>query len=134
MGLIKQFIRGIKGLLSNIFGFITRRDSRKKRRARYEKDVTVPRSWEPGKGKEPRDEQLIRIKYKRRVPGLKMINRLLAGIWLFMNFVFSQFLLGSIGSQAQWLFFFFLGNCYFIMKYLWELRKDERKKITQSTS
>lgn len=129
MGLIKQLIRSVKKLISNVFGFITRRDSRKKRRARYQEPTKLHKSWEPGKGKEPgKNEQLIRIKYKRKIPGLKKINRFVAGIWLFLNFVFSQFLLGSIGSEAQWVFFFFLGNCYFIAKYLWGSRKDERKK------
>ena len=121
MGLIKQLIRALKRIISNVFGFITRR---KKKRSRY---VEVPRSWE-GK-REPREkDQLIRIKHKKKIPGLRTINRALAGIWLFMNFVFSQFLLGSIGSQAQWVFFFFLGNCYFIAKYLWGSRTHEKKE------
>ena len=129
MGLIKQLIRGIKRMLSNVFGFLTRRDSKKKRRERYEEPVEVPRSWgKPGEGMTHKTEQLPRIKYKRRIPGLKQINRILAGFWLFMNFVFSQFLLGSIGSQAQWIFIFFLGNCYFIIKYLWGSRRDESGK------
>ena len=129
MGLIKQLIRSIKKPISNIFDFILRRDSRKKRRARYQEPTKLHKSWRPGKGKEPeKNEQLVRIKYKRKIPGLKKINRFVAGIWLFLNFVFSQFLLGSMGSQAQWVFFFFLGNCYFIAKYLWGSRKDERKK------
>jgi len=131
MGLIKQLIRGIKRIFSNVFGFLTRRDSKKKRRERLQQPPTVPRSWEGKEGTYPRarkPDQMIRIKHRKRVPGLRMINRFLAGLWLLMNFVFSQFLLGSIGSQAQWVFFFFLGNCYFIMKYLWSSRKDEGRK------
>ena len=127
MGLIKKLIRSLKSMISNIFGFIIRRDSKKKRRERYQEPITVPRSWEEDASK-PRKKDLIRIRYKRRIPGLKKINRFLAGIWLFMNFVFSQFLLGSIGSQAQWIFIFFLGNCYFIMKYLWGSRREEHAK------
>lgn len=121
MGLIKQIIRALKRMLSNVFGFITRR---KRKPARYDE---VPRSWE-GKGEPRQKDQLIRIKHKRRIPGLREINRFMAGIWLFINFVFSQFLLGSMGSQAQWTFIFFLGNCYFIGKYLWSSRKHERQK------
>lgn len=128
MGLIKQLIREIKRILSNIFGFITRRDTKKKRRARIQEPVEIPRSWEKGSSQPRKTEQLARIKYKRRIPGLKQINRVLAGLWLFMNFVFSQVLLGNIGSQAQWMFLFFLGNCYFILKYLWGSRKDEKRK------
>jgi len=132
MGLGKQLIRSVKKNISNVFEVLTRRKGSKK--ARDQEPIELHRSWQPGKGKPNKSEQLIRIKYKRRLPGLKKINRFVAGIWLFMNFVFSQFLLGSIGSQAQWVFFFFLGNCYFIAKYLWGSRKDERKKTEQSSS
>lgn len=127
MGLIKQLMRGIKHLISNVFGFVTRRDSKKKRRERYQEPVEVPGSWKPGESK-PGKKDLIRIKHKRRIPGLKMFNRFLAALWLLINFVFSQYLLGSIGSQAQWMFIFFLGNCYFIIKYLWGSRKHEGTK------
>lgn len=125
MGLGKQLIRFIKKTISNFFGALTRK---RKKETRSDEPIKLHSSWEPGKEESRKSEQLIRIKYKRRIPGLKKINRFVAGIWLFLNFVFSQFLLGSIGSQAQWVFVFFLGNCYFIAKYLWESRKDERKK------
>jgi len=129
MGLIRQLIRSVKKTISNFFWFLTRRrDSKKKGRTRDQEPIKLHRSWEPGKGEPRKSKQLVRIKYRRRIPGLKKINRFVAGIWLFLNFVFSQFLLGSIGSQAQWVFVFFLGNCYFIAKYLWGSRKDERKK------
>lgn len=131
MGLIKQLIRAIKRILSNVFGFLTRRDSKRKRRERLQQPPTVPRSW--GKKEEAmthRATELPRIKYKRKIPGLRMINRFLAGIWLLINFVFSQFLLGSIGSQAQWTFIFFLGNCYFIIKYLWGSRRGDSQPKT----
>lgn len=134
MGLVKQLIRGLKRSLGNLFGFITRRDSKSKRRARYQEPIEVPRSWgEKSRGSPAKSDQIVRIKYKRRIPGLKSLNRFLAGFWLFMNFIMSQFLLGSIGSQAQWLFIFFLGNCYFILKYLWGSRKDEKRQTVSKT-
>lgn len=130
MGLIKKLIRGLKGKISYFFGVIIHGDSKKRRKKQYQQPDVVPRSWgKPGEkrtGKQYADS-LPRITYKRRVPGLKTVNRIGAGIWLFLNFVFSQFLLANIGNQAQWTFVFFLGNCYFIAKYLWGSR-DESKK------
>ena len=119
MGLINQLIRSLKNMIKNIFGFVLR----KKRRSR-DKPITVPRSWKKKTERKPKKATII-IKYKRKIPGLRQFNRILAGFLLIINFVFSQFLLGSVGVAAQPVFLIFLGNCYIIIKYLWLSRKKE---------
>ena len=124
MGLIKQLRRSLKNLMDNIFGFITRK--KRKRRGSREKPIVVPRSWgKKDEGMTHRAIELPRIKYKRKIPGLGRLNRILAGFLLIINFVFSQFLLGSVGAAAQPVFLIFMGNCYIIIKYLWLSRKKE---------
>lgn len=122
MGLMKQLSRSLKNLIDNIFGFITRK--KKKRRRLEEKPIVVPRSWKKESKPEKATEKII-IKYKRKIPGLRQLNRILAGFLLIINFVFSQFLLGSVGAAAQPVFLIFMGNCYVIVKYLWLSRKNE---------
>ncbi len=122
MGLMKHLIRSLKNMIKNIFGFVLR----KKRKSRDE-PITVPRSWKKQSESKPEKatKKTVIIKYKRRIPGLRKLNRILAGALLVINFVFSQFLLGSIGAAAQPVFLIFLGNCYIIIKYLWLSRKKE---------
>ena len=122
MGLMKQLRRSLKNLIDNIFGFITRK--KRKRRGSREKPIVVPRSWKKESKPEKVTEKII-IKYKRKIPGLGRLNRILAGFLLIINFVFSQFLLGSVGAAAQPVFLIFMGNCYIIIKYLWLSRKKE---------
>ena len=117
MGLINQLIRSLKNIIKNILGFMLR-----KKRGSRDEPIIVPRSWK--KEKKPEKETII-IKHKRKIPGLRQLNRILAGFLLIINFVFSQFLLGSVGVAAQPVFFIFLGNCYIIIKYLWLSRKKE---------
>lgn len=125
MGLINQLIRSLKNMIKNVFGFLFRK--KRKRKGSGEEPIIVPRSWskqsESKPGKAPRKS--IIVKHKRKIPGLRQLNRILAGFLLIINFVFSQFLLGSVGAAAQPVFLLFLGNCYIIVKYLWGSRKKE---------
>lgn len=123
MGLLNQAIRDFKQLLRNIFRSLFGKKKRTK-----DEPVRVPESWmkqdeKPSKqlGKKP----VVVVKYKKRIPGLKTINRILAGIMLLFNLVFSQFLLGSVGVGAQPMFLFFLLNSYIIFRYIWITRKKE---------
>jgi len=121
MGLIKQLIRYSKRQINNVFGVFF-----KKKKASDDEQIIVPRSWQkPEKAPEKADKKAIIVRYKRKVPGLRQLNRILAAFLLIINFVFSQFLLGSIGAATQPVFFIFLGNCYIIIKYLWLSRKKE---------
>ena len=125
MGFINQLIRSIKNMIKNIFGFVLRK--KRKRKGSEEEPIVVPRSWkQPSEGKpEKATKKTIIIRHKRKIPGLRQLNRILAGFLLIINFVFSQFLLGSVGVAAQPVFLIFLGNCYIIIKYLWLSRKKE---------
>lgn len=120
MGLINQLIRSLKNMIKNIFGFVLR----KKRKRSTDETIIVPRSWKKQSKSKPQKANII-IRHKRKIPGLRQLNRILAGFLLIINFVFSQFLLGSIGVAAQPVFLIFLGNCYIIIKYLWLSRKKE---------
>jgi len=118
MGILNQGIRYLKGSLSNLF-----RKKKKKKQDPTEATV-VPRSWiKPEAQPKPTP---FTIKYKRRIPGLRAIKRILAGILLLINFSFSQFLLGSIGTQAQPMFFLFLLNSFILIDYLWKTRRKEQ--------
>ena len=122
MGLIKQLSRSLKNLIDNIFGFITRK--KRKRRGPREKPIVVPRSWRKESKPEKATEKII-IKYKRKIPGLRKLNQILAGFLLIINFVFSQFLLGSIGAAAQPIFWLFIANSYCLALLLWKYRTKE---------
>jgi len=84
----------------------------------------MPRSWErspsagPGKG-----QRIVVVKHKKRIPGLKFFKRALAGVLLLINFAFSQFILGSLGTVAQPMFILFLANSFILLDYLWKTRK-----------
>lgn len=122
MGLINQVGRALKQLLRNLF-----RSRKKKRSTGEEEPIEVPESW--GKQQQPQAEAtrkvLVITKHKTRIPGLRTINRILAGIMLLLNLAFSQFLLGSVGTEAQPMFILFLLNSYLILRLLWITRKKE---------
>ena len=122
MGLLNQLIRSLKRQINNVFGFVFR----KKKKRSSDEPIIVPRSWKQSK-REPEKaaKKTIIIRHRRKIPGLRQLNRILAGFLLIINFVFSQFLLGSVGAAAQPVFLIFLGNCYIIIKYLWISRKKE---------
>jgi len=86
----------------------------------------VPASWLKHRSGEPKTEQKIQfIKNKKRIPGLLWFKRIIAGILLLINFSFSQFLLGSLGSTVQPMFIVFLGNSFILLDYLWKTRRKE---------
>jgi len=120
MGLINQLIRSLKRHINNVFGFVFRK------KESSDEPIVVPKSWQkPEKTGKKAAKTTVIIRHKRKVPGLKQLNRVLAGFLLVINFVFSQFLLGSVGAAAQPVFLIFMGNCYIIAKYLWGSRKKE---------
>lgn len=118
MGIFSHVTRGLKNWLRNRFR--KKKSSRDiKKRADY-----VPRQWVPQKPDlKPQKQSSIIVKHKRRVPWLRTFKRGLAVILLFINFVFSQFLLGSIGEGAQPMFLLFLANSFILLDYLWKTRR-----------
>lgn len=92
----------------------------------------VPRSWvneNPGlqsKGVPENSRLLIQQEGKKRIPGLLKIKRLLAGVLLLFNFVFSQFLLAATGVQGIFTFLFFMGNSFIMADYLWKTRRKDK--------
>lgn len=123
MGITNQLIRALKNLIKDALGVFKQK---KKRSRKIEPDV-VPGSW-----KKPDAEKEVAppvvIKNKLRIPGLKLFHRILATVMLLLNLIFSQFLLGSVGSGAQPMFLFFMLNAYFIFRYLWSSRKKEESR------
>jgi len=75
-------------------------------------------------GVEDYEEEREFYSKKRRIPWLRNAKRILAGGLLFVNFLFSQFLLAAT-NQAELIFFVFLGNSFIILDYLWKTRRRE---------
>jgi hypothetical protein len=119
MGLIQQLIRGIKSRIKNGFDFVFRR---KKKQILRDVPVTVPRSWSKKIGQKTKPAPRV-ISHRLRVPHLLTIKRMLAAFLLLVNFVFSQFLLGSVGTGAQPMFILFLLNSFILIDYLWKTRR-----------
>jgi len=120
MGLLNQAIRNLKGNLGSLF----KRKNKKKKVAAAE-PIEVPRSWSKPQPSSSARMPITVIKYKKRIPGLRWFKRILAGFLLLINFSFSQFLLGNIGTQAQPMFILFLLNSFIIIDYLWKTRRTE---------
>jgi len=124
MGLMKQLIRSLKKSTQSFYGSLFGKKKRTKRRSKTDKPIIVPRSWKkPSKEYTSKESPEIKIKYKARIPGLRQLKRVIAGFLLLVNIVFSQFLLGSIGAQAQPMFIFFMANAFIMVDYLWKTRK-----------
>jgi hypothetical protein len=124
IGILNQAVRQLKKSIRNIFKNIFHRKKRKKSKAQ-DPDV-VPASWLKHRSGQPKTEQKIQfIKNKKRIPGLLWFKRIMAGILLLINFSFSQFLLGSLGSTVQPMFIVFLGNSFILADYLWKTRHKE---------
>lgn len=119
MGLISQLIRGFRSRLKETFDYVFRR---KPKRFLRDAPVTVPRSWEKKKGQKLEKAPAV-TKHKLRVPHLLTFKRILAAFLLLVNFVFSQFLLGSVGTGAQPMFILFLLNSFILVDYLWKTRR-----------
>lgn len=124
IGLLNQAIRRVKQAFQNLFRRLL---GKKRRRKRVAEPSKVPRSWQRGDPHTPRPGK-PRIIYhnKKRVPGLRFFKRLLAGFLLLINFSFSQFLLGSMNTQAQPMFVLFLLNSFILLDYLWKTRGGSR--------
>ncbi len=119
MGFIAQFIRGLKSRVKDGFDFVFRR---KKKQFLRDVPVTVPRSWSKKRGLEKKAAPRV-ISHRLRVPHLLFFKRALAAFLLLVNFVFSQFLLGSVGTGAQPMFILFLLNSFILIDYLWKTRR-----------
>jgi len=124
MGLLNQILRGAKGFLKSLRKKISGR-GRGKRKS--EENSVVPRSWrkpqlKPGE-KRKKDLDFVKTTSKKRIPGLLFFKRVVAGILLLVNFVLSQFLLGSLGETGQPMFILFLLNSWFLAEYLWKTRR-----------
>lgn len=123
MGLISQLTRGIQSRIKGTLKGIRKRFFRKKTVA---EDSHAPLSWRKKKTITAADRKNRApdvIKHKIRIPHLLFFKRLLAGFLLLINFVFSQFLLGAIGTGAQPMFILFLLNSLILIDYLWKTRK-----------
>lgn len=121
MGLGNQIIRGIKEFLKDL----RKKFSRQKRKRKDEPTVLHP-SWSKKDGKAGKPGQKkpqIIMKQKKRIPGLLMFKRLLAGFLFLVNFVLSQFLLGSLGEAGQPIFILFLLNAFIMADYIWKTRR-----------
>jgi len=120
MGFIAQLIRGIRSRVKDGFDFVFRR---KKKQFLRDVPVTVPRSW----SKKKTDQKTVAaprvISHRLRVPHLLFFKRALAAFLLLVNFIFSQFLLGSVGTGAQPMFILFLLNSFILIDYLWKTRR-----------
>lgn len=121
MGLLRQLRRAFKNLLSDLF-------SRKKkdRITSRSETVKVPRSWKKGDPvkKEPRVKIIEQPKV--RIPGLRTVKRIIWGFLLLLNFIFSQFLLGALGSEGQPMFIIFLLNSWALLELLWKTRGKKK--------
>lgn len=130
MGLLNQLSRALKKMLNDFFGAFSGKKKRKRklRSRRSEEPIEVPETWRKDT-KEPRiikdKKPIVVVKHKTRIPGLRLFHRILYGVMLLLNLVFSQFLLGSVGTGAQPMFLFFLLNAYCIFRLLWSFRKKE---------
>jgi hypothetical protein len=119
IGILNQAVRQLKKSIHNIF------HRKKRKKSKVQEPDMVPASWLKHRSGEPKTEQKIQfIKNKKRIPGLLWFKRIIAGILLLINFSFSQFLLGSLGSTVQPMFIVFLGNSFILLDYLWKTRRS----------
>lgn len=124
MGLLNQIIRELKESARNLRKKFSKKKSR---RSRKDEPIVLHPSWSKKDGKaSPEKKQLIVTKHKKRIPGLLMFKRILAGVLFLINFVLSQFLLASAGEQGFGTFIIFLGNSFILADYLWKTRGKEK--------
>lgn len=124
MGLLNQIIRSLKESFKNLRKKFSRRESKKSRK---NKPVVLHPSWSKSEkpGKSDQKSQVIIQRNKKRLPGLLVFKRLLAGFLFLINFVLSQFLLASAGEQGFGTFLIFLGNAFILADYLWKTRRQK---------
>ncbi len=126
MGLFNQFIRELNQRLKDSVSWFNKHVLKKKPRRLKS---APPRSWkQSSSSREDAAPAVINHRLRLRIPGFLFFKRVLAGFLLLVNFVFSQFLLGNVGSGAQPLFIVFLLNAFIIADYLWKTRKKDQEK------
>lgn len=124
MGAMNKLIRSIRHIVDDFLGLFSRKQ-KKTRKQKKSDPIKVPRSWNKKKPSRNSEKPVIIHENKVRIPGLRLFHQILAGLMLLINLVFSQFLLGSIGNQAQPMFLIFVLNAYLIARLLWSYRKKE---------
>lgn len=124
MGLLNQIIRSLKESLRNFRKKVSGNKSMRSRKARKDEPTVLHKSWDKTKqGKPGEKTQFVYGYQKKRIPGFRQIKRLVAAGLLLINFILSQFLLGSLGQQGQPLFVLFLLNSFILADYLWKTRR-----------
>ena len=128
MGAIKQLSRAVKDLMDSFVG-VFRKKPKRSRGSSEPVMVKVHRSWKKEKAPAAQKKESVQIieQQKMRIPGIRQLKRITAAFLLFINFVFSQFLLGSLGKSAQPMFLLFLGNSLILVDYLWKTRGKKKE-------
>ena len=128
-GMIQKILRSINTWIMRLFRWIKGGLTDEE-----EAGEEVPRKWiRKAQLEDSRPNSKTELKMKKgkvlavrkvyHVPMLRTIKRGLAGILLFLNFVFSQFL---IATQSQGILFslLFFGNTFIFIDYLWKTRRQ----------
>ena len=128
MGFLNQAIRNFKQALQNLKNKFSGSRSRKKRKE-YE-PTQIPQKWQKNPEKQSSKtinykNMLFQTRQKKKIPGFLWFKRILAGFLLFVNFILSQVLLGSLGESGQPMFVLFLMNCFILADYLWKTRRQK---------
>jgi len=127
MGAARQLRRAVQDLLDSFVGIFKRKKKRSRKSSEPEM-VKLHKSWKKGSPAAHKKNRVHVIEQqKMRVPGLRQFKRIAAAFLLFINFVFSQFLLGSIGDGSQGMFLLFLGNSAILVDYIWKTRSIKKQ-------
>ena len=127
MGAVKQLSRALRNLIDGFVGIFRSKPKRRSRRSPEPEMVKVPRKWKKSQALEKKERVKVIEQQKKRIPGIRSLKRYLAAFLLFINFVFSQFLLGTVGAGAQPMFLIFMGNSVILVDYLWKTRMIKEK-------
>ena len=127
MGAVKQLSRALRNLIDSFVGIFRSKPKRRSRRDSEPEMVKVPTKWKKSQALEKKERVKVIEQQKMRIPGIRSLKRYLAAFLLFINFVFSQFLLGTVGAGAQPMFLIFLGNSLILVDYLWKTRQIREK-------
>jgi len=127
MGAVKQLSRALRNLIDSFVGIFRSKPKRRSRRDSEPEMVKVPTKWKKSQALEKKERVKVIEQQKMRIPGIRSLKRYLAAFLLFINFVFSQFLLGTVGAGAQPMFLIFLGNSLILVDYLWKTRQIKEK-------
>lgn len=127
MGAVKQLKRALSNLIESFVGLFRRKPKKRARRSSEPELVKVPRKWKKDSAAQKKEKVKVIEQQKMRIPGIRSLKRYLAAFLLFINFVFSQFLLGTVGAGAQPMFLIFLGNSLILVDYIWKTRNPPEK-------